>query len=189
MTYIYTPNTSLVVTVDEAKKFASIYRPDQDAMIESFIVSAQTLFEAYTQQTLLTTNFTLYLESLPKCTKIIKTPFASLTSIEYLDDNDVWTAIDTSYYTLIIGNPYYSVYLTSSFISPSDISITNPQKWRINFVAGRATADDVPESIKQTIKNIVTDAYEHRTVEEEFALFNVDQVHMLMNVHRIPGIR
>ncbi len=150
------PPTEEPVSLEEAKAHARITDSNSDGVIDSFIVVAREACEGFTGRGLLTQTRQLVLD---RFVDIIPLPYAaplqSVSSITYYDTNGALQTLATS------------VYDVDTIVRPAEVVLKPNQTWpetqyeRINgavtieYIVGWSTPGDVPERMKQGIRQFV----------------------------------
>lgn len=158
---VVTPPTSEPVLLAEAKRYLRIDGVDDDMVIESLLVAAREEVETFCGITLLTTVYALRLDSFP-CNGVIRLPrppLQSVSSIAYLDDNNVSQTLATSNYVVDSYSMSGQITLTSSGTWPSTYNQYNAVV--VTYTAG-FTLSTIPERAKMAMKLIIGGYYEHR---------------------------
>ena len=145
------------ITLDEAKAFIRILDDEDDLLIGTLISAVREHVENVTNRQLGSATFELYASDF--ITKLPKNPVASISKIEYMDENGSYTELDNTTYYLYEHNGI-------GCINYSDIPTVKDHKKavKITFVSGYAS---VPEAIKAYMKVKISTLYENR---EEFVI-------------------
>ena len=152
------------ITVDEAKIHLRVDGTDEDTYIASLIKVATSLCEAYAGLSFITRTRTIKVDSFYGKDLILPYgPVTAITSIEYVDSDDASQTIDSGDYTLDMSSGMAKVRVTESW-PYTNLTLNNVV---ITYVAGRATAADVPEIVKQAIKATVANLFENRGESEK----------------------
>lgn len=90
------------VSVDEFKAHARIDLPDEDTVLEGYLLAARTWVEEYLWRALITQTIVQRMNSFPGSyiIDLERGPALSVTSIVYLDDLEASTTFDNTLYTL-----------------------------------------------------------------------------------------
>ena len=176
------------VALAEAKDFLKISNNDEDALIEAWINAAREWCEDYQNRVYITQTWELSLDEFPResIIKIPLPPLQSITSIKYYDtDGTEYEFLSTNYEVDIYSEPGrislgYNKSWPSTILRPINGVI-------ITFTAGYGdAAKDVPEKVKQAIKVLIGELYEHREITDIKELKEVPfAIHSLLNFDRI----
>ena len=176
------------VTLAEAKSHLRITANDEDALVEVWIKAAREYCEGYQNRAYITQTWELALDSFPseRIMKIPLPPLQSVTSIKYYDPEGTETVFPTDDYEV------------DAYNQPGRISLGYGKSWPsttlrplngviIEFKAGYGdTADTIPEKVKQAIKVLIGELYEHRELTDVKELKEVPfAVHALLGLERI----
>ena len=193
------------VTLAEAKSHLRITASDEDANITTWIKTAREYCEGYQNRAYITQTWELALDSFPiqqigqispgglsgwiqyeRIIKIPLPPLQSVTSIKYYDTSGTEKEFSSDDYEV------------DTYSQPGRISLGYGKSWPsiilrpvngviITFIVGYGdTADKVPEKVKQAIKVLIGELYEHREVTDVKELKEVPfAVHALLGLERI----
>jgi uncharacterized phiE125 gp8 family phage protein len=161
--YITDGTDTLPVALADVKEHLKIAGTDEDTYITNLITVATELAEKITGRDFINKTYEAYLDYFP-CNgvklEIRKSKLQSITSIEYYKDGVLTTFASESYDTTN-SNLYSQVFLNNNYSYPT--ADTRPQAVKITFVAGYgASADDVPQGIKQGLYMLIAGLYENR---------------------------
>lgn len=165
---LVTPPASEPLTLDEAKLHLRIDHDLEDVAIRRMIRSAREAAEEATSRTLLPTTWRLKLERWPEPERVdgrwireirIEDALLSVVSVSYRDADGVLRVLDPSAYEVDEG-------------PPGRVRPAHGASWpairpglgavEVLFVAGYASAEDVPASLKEWMLLHVGTAYENR---------------------------
>jgi uncharacterized phiE125 gp8 family phage protein len=152
------------VTRQEFKDHVLIGGDDADAWIDEAIEGARELFELESWRQLVTATFELKLDGFPYGGFVLpRPPYASLTSIYYLNTSGVSTLLASSVYDVddASGNEEAFVALAPGQSWPSTES-GKVNAVTVTYVAGYGAASAVPSAIKKAIKQLAAHWYENR---------------------------
>lgn len=151
------------VTLSEAKAHAVVLHTADDTLITSLIIAAREEVENLLNRSLLTQTWELILDQFLDGESIelpMASPLASVTSVEYYDENNSTQSLATS------------VWSADTFAEPGRVHLNDGESWpetfvrfdavKVTYVAGWSSAASVPESIKLWIKARVSSLYEQR---------------------------
>jgi uncharacterized phiE125 gp8 family phage protein len=186
-----TPPSVEPITLAEAKSHLRITSTDEDALIETWIKAAREWCEGYQNRAYITQTWELALDSFPneRIMKIPLPPLQSITSIKYYDPEGTETVFSSDDYEV------------DTYSEPGRVSLGYGKSWPyatlrpvngviIEFKAGYGdTADDVPEQVKQAVKVLVGELYEHREATDVKELKEIPfAVKALLGLERIVPI-
>lgn len=152
------------IDIGDAKAHARITHAREDGLIDRYIVAARQACELHTDRALFTQTWRLQLSAfaevipLPMAAPLQNNALASPSTapvITYYDSTGALQTLATSYY------------LVNTTTEPGQIERAPNQSWpsvqsdrrypvTVTYVAGWASVDDIPESIKQGIRYHVT---------------------------------
>ncbi len=150
-----------ILSIADAKSFMRIIGDDDNDLIGSMIKSAITEANDRTNRNLVTATFELYLPKFDAEIELPKNPIKEIVSIEYMDLEGNYTALDSTNYYLWQNNGVdilvFDYYL--------DV-VEHKKAVKITFKSGFLAAE-FPEDLKQWLKVRVSTLYEYR---EQFLL-------------------
>ena len=176
------------VALADAKDFLRISNNDEDALIEVWIKAAREWCEDYQNRAYITQTWELAFDSFPskRIMRVPLPPLQSITSIKYFDT-------DCTEYEFLSTNYELDIYS-----EPGRISLGYNKSWPstilrsvngviIEFKAGYGdSAAEVPEKVKQAIKVLIGELYEHREITDIKELKEIPfAIHSLLNFDRI----
>lgn len=166
--------------LEEVKRYLRVDGTDEDSVIEALMLSAREDIETWTGRTLLTTTYALRLDCFPSgCPiRLPRPPLQSVTSIGYLDEDNVAQTLATT------------VYQSDVYSEPGRITLKTGQSWpstysaalnavTITYVAGWILAT-IPERAKMALKLMVGGYYEHREESLEIRTYPNETVKRLL---------
>lgn len=162
---VITPPTFEPVTLAEAKLQCRVDGTDEDALIAGYITAAREWCEKYDWRVYCTQTLQEWLDTWPdtRFIRLPNPPLQSVTKIEYYTEADnaahEFAAADQWYITTA-AQPG-KVQLRADVSWPSD-TLREAEAICVTYVAGWASAADVPQRIKQAIALIVGYWYENR---------------------------
>lgn len=163
-----TASTSEPVTRTEAKLWLRLEETEteDDALLDSLIVTARQRYEEHSQRALLKQTFDYYLPDFPSVSvRLPRSPLVSVGSVKGFSDTDATdtggTSMNSSEYYVDTASEPGRVVPFGSYSWPSATRVTNAAI--IRFTAGYSSqTSGVPEQAKTTIKHMITRAYEFR---------------------------
>lgn len=149
------------IILGEAKIHLRVDHNDEDLLITILIQAAREWVEKRTGRSLINQTRTAKLDTFP-IGNTIRLPYgkvSSVTSINYIDSNEVSQLLDTSNYwtdlTSDISRVVVKNYWPAIFYMPNAVTIV--------YVAGYGdSASDVPRPLKQAMLLIIGHLYENR---------------------------
>jgi len=163
------------VSVTDMKEHLRVEHTDDDSYIEALTLAAAEMCENFQNRKYMQAGKVLKLDEFPG-NGIIRprwTPLIDVDSIQY---------VDTDGSTQIVSVSDYDVDTDSE---PGRITPAYNKSWpatrpqinavTVNYQAGYATADDVPDAVKQAVKLLTGHFYEHRESVSEVKLSEIPQ--------------
>lgn len=170
---IATPAASEPVTLAEAKAHCRVDNSDEDELFTAYIASARQMVEAYTGRALITTAYTMKIDTFPSGAGDIclpRTPLGTVTGITYVDVNGTTQTLSTDYYDVLSDSVSASVVLKPLKEWPN----TQFEKRRavtVAFTAGYgAAASSVPQAARSAMFLLIGNLYENREAMAEKAM-------------------
>lgn len=152
------------ITLAEAK--AQINAPNalDDDYLSSAIVAARQWVEHHIERSLVTQTLQLSLDAFPSEIELLRGPAQSITSIVYIDSNGAEQTLASDQYGLDSSGPLYNRrdWVLRAIGAEWPDTYATELAVKVNYVAGFGAASEVPQLIKQAIKLLVSDFYEHR---------------------------
>lgn len=177
MTVTGTPVTTetVPVSVSDMKEHLRVTHTDDDNYIEALILAAAKTCENFQGRKYMQASKVLKLDAFPEF-GIIRpewSPLIQVDSIQYVDTDGNAQTVPASDYDVDTDTepgritPAYGKSWPSTRDQVNAISV--------NYQAGYATADEVPDDIKHAIKLLVGHFYEHRESVSEVKLQEIPQ--------------
>lgn len=152
---VITPADEPPVDLDEFKAYAKINNAAEDSTLQLILDSAISFGQAYTRRTFVETEFKTFRDEFIDRSNYIelrKSPFVSLTSFKYYNENESLVDVPAASYMIAEDQFFSKIVLLDGSEWPSDISNTRPmQAIEIVFKAGWPDAASVPSPIKNAI--------------------------------------
>lgn len=150
-----TPPSDPAVSLAEIKLACRIDGSDLDTELEAMVLDATRLVEHETGRSVMAQTWALTLDAFPAAFRLSRGPVGSVTSIVYTDSTGVVKTLSSAAYTLADNSAHgpasvVPVYGTSWPTTRSEINAVT-----VTYVAGAATAAEVPSQIKRQIKIFV----------------------------------
>lgn len=149
------------LTVDEQKTWSRITDAAEDAHLETLITGARVHVEQYLGRALMEQTLVAKWDCWPCEFELERAPVQSITSIQYIDVDGVTRTVSSSnYYTDLDSTPP-RICRKNGYTWPI-LQLGRPNAVTVTYVAGYASADDVPRPIKMAISMLVDHWYENR---------------------------
>lgn len=151
------------VTLAEAKAQCRVDIDTDDTLIGNLIVAAREYCEMHDWRVFMPQTWELYLDAWPSTNaiEIPKSPLQSVTFFQYTDeDGNTATLASSQYLVDTVSDPGWLM-LKSAYSWPS-VTLQDVNGIAIRFVAGYASAADVPRRAKQAMLLLVGHWYENR---------------------------
>lgn len=181
---LLTDATTEPVTLEQVKLQCRIEHSDLDTHLEGLIKTARKHVEAITRRTLLPQTRKLVLDAFPSEGEVIKLLYPPVTDVSSI------TYVDTSGTTQTWSSSNYIKSLTSE---PARIATAYNVQWPItreqidavtvNYTVGYASADAVPQPLKQAILLLVESFYESGM---EMSKYTESAVKSLCSYYMVP---
>lgn len=189
---LVTPPQSEPVSLSEAKDHLRELDADQDSLIGSLIVAARAYVEELTGRALMTQTWRLDLDCFPSGDywggkiELPRPKLQSVTSVAYYQQSDgVLTTIDSADYTVTLGGEFERGFVVPAYQDSWPIPRDVPGAVRVTYVAGYASAEDVPQPIKQYMLLLIGSMYENREADAEKAVARLQFVDALLTPYRM----
>ena len=157
--------TTEPVSLAEAKLHLRVDTTDEDALISGLIQTAREYCERYQRRSYLTQTWRAALDAFPASdTDFVALPYAaplaSVTSVQYLDNNGATQTLSASLYTVDTYHEPGGIYLNYSQSWPVTREIA--RAITITYVAGETAASSVPATVKQAMLLLIGHWYANR---------------------------
>lgn len=160
---VITPPASEPVTLSEAKAQCRVDISTDDTLITSYISAARRLCERINWRAFMTQTLEVWFDAWPSTDSIRlpRPPLQSVTYIKYYDEDSVVATLSSSTYFVDTISERGRIVLNTDQSWPS-VTLRPANGVVVRYVAGWASAADVPETIKQAILLVVGHWYENR---------------------------
>lgn len=162
---LITPPAVEPVSIETMKAFLRVDSSTDDALITSLIKAARERGEEISRRAFITQTWEVTIEEWPDELEmeLPRPPLQSITSIKYIDLEDVEHTVDPALYYAVTKNEPAEVV----FKNIPGYSLRREGAITIQFIAGYGNAGtDVPERIKFAIQSLVAAWYENRESQE-----------------------
>ena len=160
---LITAPTVLPVSVAEAKLSCRFDAADLDADISDMIKDAQRLTEHETGVCLTQSTWEVSLDSFPAAIELTRVPVASITSIKYKDAAGVEQTLSPAAYALDAQDAYGFAYAVPAYGTEWPDTRDEINAVKVQYVAGVATAAEVPSHLRRKVKIFVAMMLEDQT--------------------------
>lgn len=150
------------VSLEEAKANSRIVSDADDELIRRLIKVARTQFEEETGRQCCRATWQLKLDEFPNGGEFIelpRPPLVSVSSITYTDTTGVSQTVSPSYYAVSTAWEPGRIRLTYGYSWPATRDVK--EAVTITYLAGYATAAEVPENWRHAILMLASDIYEN----------------------------
>ena len=178
------------VTVDEVKLHSRVTNDAEDAHILRAIAAATERVQEITGQSLITQTWVEYFDAFPHTIYLRKAPVQSVTSIKYIDTNDVEQTLNSTNYDVDVISKPARIIPSYGNSWPSGIrSKLNPIY--VEYITGfGADSSYVPDTIKWAMYMLIGHFYENREATTDLKLVETPEgVHNLLYSHKLWWMR
>lgn len=162
---LITAATVLAVDLASAKAHLRVDVSDDDALIEAMIGAATQAAEQMTGRALMTQTWELTLDAFPAALELTRVPAQSITSIAYADSAGTATVLAAPLYALDNADEFGFAYVVPVYAGVWPDTRAEINAVKVRYVAGYASASDVPQAIKQWVLLQVGAMYANREAE------------------------
>ena len=162
---LITPPAALAVSLAEAKAQVRDLSSSEDALISSYLRTAEQYCEQMTGRAIMRQTWQFTLDAFPEAFELRRTPVASITSIVYWDQEGIEQTLDPAAYTLDNANDYDSAYALPAYGGQWPSARCQVNAVALRYLSGWPDAASVPESIKDWIKLQVGTMHQNRSSE------------------------
>jgi len=168
---LLSPPAAEPVTLDDMKAHLRVTHKDEDALITGVLVAAVRAVEARGGLALMPQQWRLTLDAVPDETLFLPlSPVSALDAVAVIDGEGAPQTVAASLYDAVLGK--------TPRIRPAGpwpLPVPAVGGVRIDFSAGYANADAVPEQLKLAVKILAAAFYENREAAGEVRLYSVPQ--------------
>lgn len=175
------------VTVTELKDFLRLSGTSDDVLLGGLITAARAAVEKITGRTFITTVYQLYFDVFPLCIELARPPVQSISSITYIDEDGVLQTLLSSEYVVDVASLYGRIVPAYDEEWPDTQGIINAVCVEYKAGYGDAAAS-VPAPLKEAIKMLASDIYEHPEANVELSLSENKSMSFLLDAYKIPGV-
>jgi len=180
--------TAEPVTVDDLKTYMRLDSSTYDDMLEGYIKACRQAVEKHTGLSLMPQTRQLFLDDFPDDDGNIELPYGpvrSVSSVTYLDADGDEQTLATSVYRTDLNNVYPRIGLDYEQEWPETRGVINSVT--VTYTCGYAHGR-VPQPIKQCIKALASDLFEHPESNVELTLAENRTYKFLLNAYTVPGV-
>lgn len=187
---LLTKPTNYPISVDEVKLHSRIDNDAEDSFLNMAIAAATNRVEAITGKAIISQTWIEYFDTFPAKICLRKGDVQSVTSVKYIDNDDVVQTVDTAIYDVdIYSNPARVI---SAFGKswPSDVKDTLNAVY-VEYVAGFGDdSSDVPDDLKWALFLLTGHFYENREATTDLKLIETPMgVDSLLARHKVWWMR
>lgn len=162
---LITPASAPPVTLAEAKLHLRVDVADDDALISALLMAATEQAEHQTGRAVMAQTWELTLDAFPDALELTRIPVQSVASVIYADSTGADQTLTGSAYALDNADDNGPAFVVPAYGTTWPATRDQINAVRVRYVAGYASAADVPESFKSWIKLMVGAMYENRESE------------------------
>ena len=184
---LITPGAAIFMAAD-VKPHLRVDIADDDALINSMLLSATEMAEQATGRALMSQTWELTLDAFPTAFKLSRVPVRSITSIKYIDLSGTLQTLDPSQYTLDNASDFSAHYVVPAYGTNWPATQTQINAVTCRYVCGYADAASVPGPIKDWMKCMVGAMYENRaaeTMQEKGVVLSLGFVDRLLDRYKM----
>lgn len=163
------------ISLDEMKAHLRVDYDDEDPLIRGYISAARQRLEKRCGRAFVQQTWELQTDEFEDSFEIPKPPTVSITSVKYLDEDQVEQTVSAADYALVNGGDWASSLILIGDEWPTDLAV-RPDAVRIRFIAGWAPdgvvdpetdpgdyVANVPWDIKQAVLFLADHLYNNRS--------------------------
>lgn len=182
---LITAATGLAVTLIEAKAHLRVDTTDDDTLVEAMITAATEAAEQMTGRALMAQTWELTLDAFPDAVELTRVPVSAITSITYIDSTGAATVMAAPLYALDNADEFGFAYVVPVYAGVWPDTRAEINAVKVRYVAGYASAADVPQSIKSWILLQVGSIYANREGEAAGQVQKLGFVDALLSRYRV----
>lgn len=159
-----TAPTVLPLSLEQVKRHLALPVNDggHDAQLLDLMAFVRDQWEADTSEVVMASTFTQTYECFHEEFELLRRPVSSITHLKYYDTNNSLTTWSSSNYRLNNAEVHPEVCVDSLATIPTVYA--RPDAVIITYVAGLATAAEVPPTTRQALLMALSHAFEHRGI-------------------------
>jgi uncharacterized phiE125 gp8 family phage protein len=159
---LITPPSVEPFTIDEAKDHLHLSGNGENSLVERLVRSARIQVERYLNRALITQTWDIQFDHWSNDMILPYPPVQSITYVKYFDTNGVEQTLSTDlYWKVITSDP--ALIVRKYGTSYPDVEYGRPGAITVRIVCGYGNSGtSVPEPIKDSMKLLLTDLYEHK---------------------------
>lgn len=178
------------VTLEELKTFCRIDGSTFDTMLTGYITACRQAVERLTGRNMINRAVTLYFDEFPAGFAPLylpRPPVQSVTSITYIDPDGTSTVMPGTDYRADLASVTARIAPALDAEWPSTAAVINAVA--VVYVSGYGTtAASVPAALKECIKSLAADLFEHPEANAEMTLTENRTYKFLLNAYTNPGV-
>lgn len=148
---LITAATVLAVDLVSAKAHLRIDSVDDNTLITAMITAATEAAEQMTGRALMAQTWEVTLDAFPDAVELTRVPVQSITSVTYADSTGSATVLAAPLYALDNADDFGFSYVVPVYADVWPDTRDEINAVKVRYVAGYASAADVPQAIKQWI--------------------------------------
>ena len=162
---LITAPSLLPVSLAEAKAHLRITDDVEDTLITAFLHTAVAGAEHETGRALMPQTWEVTLDAFPDAVELTRTPVQSIESVTYANADGTATVLSNVFYALDAADEFGWAYVVPAYDGAWPETRDEINAVRVRYVAGYASAEEVPAAIKSWILLQVGALYENRESE------------------------
>lgn len=178
------------VTLEELKTFCRIDGSTFDTMLTGYITACRQAVERLTGRNLINRAVTLYFDEFPAGFAPLylpRPPVQSVTSITYIDPDGTSTVMPGTDYRADLASVTARIAPALDAEWPATAAVINAVS--VVYVSGYGTtAASVPAALRECIKSLAADLFEHPEANAEMTLTENRTYKFLLNAYTNPGV-
>jgi len=170
---VTTAPASEPVTVDEVKTHSRISGTDQDTQIAKWIKSGRELAEQYQRRAYTTQTIELSFDKFPLTPFCLpRSPISEVTEMKYYETDNTEVVVYNSSvpvdtndnYLIDVDSEPARITMAYGYTFPTSV-LREINSFKVTYIAGKDSADDVEENVKDAIMLYCDWRYENRAAE------------------------